>query len=392
MVRPLSTRKVDALTVGNPSRLDTDGWTVVTAPIHAASVRHEVQVRLPAGAVAGDMDAWLTAVLMPSMRRGLRVRIPGPVSQRLAENVPRIQEYCHARNPKYRIHEVGIDPVRVEALPIDRGIGCFFSGGLDCLYTVLKHQHEITHLIFVHGFDIPLRDHTLHAQALERIRETSSRLGKGLVEVETNLRSFSDTHLDWDDFHVAGAAFVAHLLSQRLRKVYFAAGMTYDEWKPFGSNPLLTSLWSSERMEFVGDGYEAGRLAKTARIANSDVALRVLRVCWENREGAYNCGTCEKCLRTMAGLRVVRALDRCPTFNRALDLEALSQRRYQFKNPVIRRCWEEIHDAIERRGDDRALLRAVRAFLDQDRGQQRMRSRLRVLSHWRPWLQSRHGR
>ena len=40
-----------------------------------------------------------------------------------------------------------------------------------------------------------------------------------LFEVETNLRSFSDTHLDWDDFHVAGAAFVAHLLSQRLRKV-----------------------------------------------------------------------------------------------------------------------------------------------------------------------------
>jgi hypothetical protein len=38
-----------------------------------------------------------------------------------------------------------------------------------------------------------------------------------------------------------------------------------------------------------------------------------------------NCGECEKCLRTMVGLRIVGALERCPTFPDQVPLEKLAQ-------------------------------------------------------------------
>jgi hypothetical protein len=44
-----------------------------------------------------------------------------------------------------------------------------------------------------------------------------------------------------------------------------------------------------------------------------------LRVCWKNPGGAYNCGRCDKCLRTMINLEAAGALTRCATFTEPLD-------------------------------------------------------------------------
>ena len=60
-------------------------------------------------------------------------------------------------------------------------------------------------------------------------------------------------------------------------------------------------------------------------ISEFDKALQSLRVCYENRDGAYNCGQCGKCLSTMISLQAVDALDRCTTFNTGLDIKRVSQ-------------------------------------------------------------------
>ena len=51
--------------------------------------------------------------------------------------------------------------------------------------------------------------------------------------------------------------------------------------------------------------------------------MRHLRVCWENRDGSYNCGTCKKCLRTMIALRIAGKLDACETLPHEIDLDAV---------------------------------------------------------------------
>jgi hypothetical protein len=151
------------------------------------------------------------------------------------------------------------------------------------------------------------------------------------------------------------------LLSGQLKTMYLPATHTYAELFPCGSHPLLDPLWSTETLEIVHDGCEATRVEKVARIAQSGAALRYLRVCWENRDGAYNCGRCEKCLRTMISLRVAGALDRCATFDRPLDYGALSRLKLDaYKRPYF----QENLEAVERGHQDPALAHGLRKLLD----------------------------
>lgn len=70
-------------------------------------------------------------------------------------------------------------------------------------------------------------------------------------------------------------------------------------------------------------GCEASRADKVRMLAREPLALRHLRVCWEKDEGTYNCGRCEKCLRTMTSLHALGVLAECETFPRVLDPQAV---------------------------------------------------------------------
>jgi hypothetical protein len=70
--------------------------------------------------------------------------------------------------------------------------------------------------------------------------------------------------------------------------------------------------------------------------SHSEVLAR-LRVCWENL-GNYNCGLCEKCIRTMLGLRAI-GVDRCPTFPDTLTPELVRQQELS-GSPIL--FWREL--------------------------------------------------
>jgi hypothetical protein len=111
---------------------------------------------------------------------------------------------------------------------------------------------------------------------------------------------------------------VGHLLSRWFKKIYIPASYTYDTLFPWGTHPLLDPLWSTEGLEFVHFGCGASRAEKVTLVAESDTALRHLRVCYENPDSAYNCGVCEKCVRTKLSLYAVGALEKCATLDHDL--------------------------------------------------------------------------
>jgi hypothetical protein len=229
---------------------------------------------------------------------------------------------------------------------------------------VLQHQEEITHLVLVHGFDMELRAVRHRERVARALRRAAAELGKPLIEVETNLRAFADRHARWSSEYFGSAlCSVALLLSEVLGKVYIAASFTeaLSVRTPSGSHPHLDPLWSTEATEIVFDGMERDRLQKAARIAESEVALRSLRVCWQNRGRTYNCGSCEKCLRTMVNLRIAGALDRCSTFERPLDLRGVA--RIVCRDQYERLLVEENLLACQRAGSDPELERALRESL-----------------------------
>jgi hypothetical protein len=210
-------------------------------------------------------------------------------------------------------------------------VAAFFSLGVDSFYTLLKNLNaekgdgRISHLISVHGFDVPLENQELFAKVAAGVQTVADELGLRAIFVSTNLRALSNRFSGWGRYqHGAALASVGLCLQRLFRRIYIGSGTTYADAFPWGSHPLTDPLWSTESLQFSFDGAEASRVQKIKwQVAQSDVALAHLRVCWENRGNRYNCCRCEKCLRTMLNLHVAGALHRCKTFDPTIDLARL---------------------------------------------------------------------
>jgi len=177
----------------------------------------------------------------------------------------------------------------------------FFSGGVDGMYSLLAHRDSLTNMVMVHGFDVPLDEREKFARAEASARELAEVLGKRLIVVRTNLRNVWKP-VRWELTYGAALAFVGLALQQFHSKVLIGSSSSIANLRPWGSHPLLDPLWSTEAVQFVHDGLYVSRVEKTALVASHPEALKRLRVCWQDG-AAFNCGRCEKCLRTMVVLQ-----------------------------------------------------------------------------------------
>ncbi len=73
------------------------------------------------------------------------------VSPHLLDNLQTLQEIHHTWNPIFKI--VPIEARTSPSRSLHGGAMSFFSGGVDSTYTFLKRQSELTHLVFIQGFD-----------------------------------------------------------------------------------------------------------------------------------------------------------------------------------------------------------------------------------------------
>lgn len=259
---------------------------------------------LPGLYIEADADVsahadWVAPLaLARGMAEGADVTLAEPISSRLKANLEMVQELHLAWIP-------GTRRVRLTA-PVTgrrpgRGVSAFFSGGVDSFHTLITHRDEIDNLILIHGFDIPLADTVTFGMAEAQAREAAALFGKRLIVVRTNMHFELPIPFDWKWYHGPSLAAVTHALAPVHARVYIASTHSYAELHPWGSNPLIDPLWSSEGVEVIHDRGDS-RLEKLRLLASHPEALARLRVCWENT-GQYNCGRCEKCVRTMLVLR-----------------------------------------------------------------------------------------
>jgi hypothetical protein len=326
----------------------------------------EVVFRYPAEyAPAGEpsADPFLAALLVPALVAGEPLVLDPPVSPRLLRRTATVQDILTTWYPARRRIPVTA-PVRTAA-PGDaargRGVGAFFSGGVDSCYTLVKSRlglpsaaDPITHLIFVKGFDAPLAEAEGLAQSEARLREVAARYGCAFIAVETNLRDVLSA--PWAEmYHGSALAAVGLALAPVLGTVLIPSSYDYRELMPHGSHPLLDELWSTETTDFLHDGCEVNRVDRLALLVRQAPELvDQLRVCWEGSHGGpANCGRCGKCVRTMVMLRAMGHLGRTPSF--PSELPADYTRHY---GPDRRNFLQQSLDQACRTGDPE-LVRAL---------------------------------
>ena len=333
-------------------------------------------------------ESLLLLALPAAMRRGEPLRIEAQVSSKLLEQLPKIQDIYHCWEPTLRQVEV-IATARPTVSTLIQSpqstqpkTAIAFTGGVDSFYSAIRSPDAA--LVYVHGLDVPLGNHNLRKQVSNKLNWAASELGRPLLEMETNLREFSDRYLDWH-LAIGGAlAACALLLSRHVSAFGIPAGQSYASLLPDGAHPVLNPLFGTEKVTFETIGCEARRIDKIAAIAPSPTAQRALRVCWENRGDAYNCGVCEKCLRTMTALEIFGAMHQFTTFEVPLNYERLS--RTVAKYPELDIFTRENLAAARSQGASPTLIRSLERSLD--RGEKRLPRRLaslmpRLLADWR---------
>src|SRR5262245_33471063 len=210
---------------------------------------------------------WTTMLLPVAIETRQAIEVDSPLPARFLAGTRQIMEIWRQWN-SIRVPIAISSTSLVSDEPQPEEIGCFFSGGLDSCYSVLKNlndprQSKISHLIFVDGFDVPIDNLSLAAKVSSRIQRLAGALGLNLIRCSTNSRQLTDLFASWGDTQHGGAmAAIGHFLSGRLGRVIVPSSHTYADSFPWGSHPLVDPLWSTGALEFVHDGCEATRNEK----------------------------------------------------------------------------------------------------------------------------------
>ena len=219
------------------------------------------------------VETALAVALLPAMTAGEELSLPGPLSPQVLRALPDVQAVLvslasasSTASRPLRTVDVIAPAAASDARPAParespRGVGAFFSGGVDSWATLLANP-DVTDLIYVHGFDIPIDQPETSASVERRLAESARNLGKRLHVVRTDLRALLDPSVSWEIAHGSALAAVALLFEHRCERVLVGAGMSYGSLFNRGSHPLLDHLWSTEGCRIEHHGAHLTRAAK----------------------------------------------------------------------------------------------------------------------------------
>ena len=291
--------------------------------------------------ISGRADGFVAALILRAMEAREPIEVRAPLSARFAEGLAAYQRTFAAWFPGR------LAPVEVRAAVEPAGregaaVLTSFSGGVDSFYTLWSHsaEHEpdeasrVTHALFVHGLDLPLGWTAAYDAARALYTDCMTGLGLDLIPASTNAHAFVGRK-DWGLFHGGTTIGAALVLDRGVRRFYMPASHMVGHLMPWGSDPRVDPLLSTEAMEVVHDGAEVTRVHKTRTIGAWPPTFGRLRVCLSADPAMPNCCRCEKCVRTMTTLDLFGLLARHPSFPLALRRGDLRGCRYKNRSDAL---------------------------------------------------------
>lgn len=289
-------------------------------------------------------DPFLLICLPIAMRMNERLKVENAVSQSLLINSLEAMAIYQHYFPGY-CQAVGLEARGAYRARRDFSrVGSFYSGGVDSLYNVaesLRLKREfgvlpVTDLWLIQGMDISLEQNELWEQTKATIfSQLRPEDGLSYADIRTNARDLHYKIVGWErlGFSVILGG-IAKCFAPIVPNAMIGSYAKYDDILPHASSPLVDPMWSCDEQLVRHFSCRADRQEKVKIVATyAPHLLRGLRVCYKNTGGAYNCGTCEKCMRTQAQLLIEGYQDLAKTFDSTLSAEAL----YRLKLPWKRK-------------------------------------------------------
>ena len=315
-------------------------------------------------------NSFLLACTLPAMRYGeKRIALDAPICPELKEGLITSMNYLidwHGGDRQVIPIEAPLQSrVLFPARPLRAG--CLFSGGIDALAMVRdnhlnfppEHPRYMRDGILVYGvlegeneFDPSFQN------VIDAISIMAKDVGINLIQVNTNtnahLRDLDSDYSFWRfEYHGSFLAAIAHAFAPRLSAVSIASTYDIANLEPWGSHPLLDHLYRSTGLQIHHANTALSRLEKTKLVGEWDVALKHLRVCNEKEsysQGNYNCGNCEKCVRTMTALLTLGILDKTATFKEKDVSPKLLLKTCYLSDSYEESCYRELIEPLKQIG------------------------------------------
>lgn len=265
------------------------------------------------------MDSFVIAALLKAMEDEATLRVHGPVSRSLLDNLEEYQLVFSIWFPeKYKRIQI-IPDSEVESEKVNDKVMLSFSGGVDGAFSALNHilrrgpikrkLFDIDTILYVEGFDVNID----YDSECKTVVERNKRLFAGnhdlrFLNVRTNLKYLLSIKKFWTS-HACVLASTASLFRKICSGCLVGSSHSYLHLTPWGSHPLTDRLLSSNSFEIHHDMVFT-RMEKLEALFAWPEALANLKVCWE---GQYrydtppdtNCCACDKCVRTMLAFRAL---------------------------------------------------------------------------------------
>ena len=300
-----------------------------------------------------------------------RIRIDAPICPELKDGLITAMNYLiHWHGGDRRVIPIEA-PLQSEPLFPHKPMraGCFFSGGIDALAMLRdnhcnfpsEHPRYIQDGILVYGL---LKGEDEFDPSFQKVINAISMMAKdagiNLIQVNTNTNAhLKDLDSDYNfwKFEYQGSclAAIANAFAPRLSTVSIASTYDIPHLGPWGSHPLLDSLYSSTDLQIRHENAALSRLEKTKLVGEWDVALKHLRVCNKKEsysQGNYNCGKCEKCVRTMTALLALGLLDETSTFKEKDVSKKLLLETCNLTDSYEESCYQELIEPLKQIGRD----------------------------------------
>jgi len=285
----------------------------------------------PEHAVQGpELTQFVPIALLLAMRRDEPLEIDGPVSRRLLESLPLLQEMLSAWSPTFmrvpvRVREVAAPPTKIAP-----GRACCFSRGVDSMYSATRPRRsgdELTQLVYCDGFDPSYGPASAPAR-IEAAQAAADLIGLPLLVARTNFTELIDHVVDFDDAFGPALAMIGLSLAGGFGRLTIPSSRDYGGLIPVGSHPLLDEHWSSDGVAIEHDSVALDRPGKVRWLVDHRPDLLPwLYVCYE-QDTATNCGRCAKCIFTAVLLEIADGLERSGSFPHPLDLDLLAETGY----------------------------------------------------------------
>lgn len=265
------------------------------------------------------IEPFVVALSSLASARNEEIQFDGPFSDRLSVGVDEYWKIMNAWFPK-KFSPVHLSGGRLVPEAISPGhAAAAFSGGVDSFFTQFSNKSRpagfrTKYAVFAHGFDIPLKDDDIYETAAARYEVLLAEMGVELIKMKTNARAFVP---DWELGHGSALCATGLILGSGISRFFIPSSRTYMTLQPWGSDPMIDGLLSTDQTQMIHDGAFYSRFDKLGLMKDWAPLRSFVRICYEKPDAFRNCGECAKCRRTMMLLESLGVLESFQTFPRA---------------------------------------------------------------------------